>query len=368
MVEEFLIYLWICFFIISLGYSIVFWVCFKRGSYKVKNVTSTVAYPPVSVIISYKNAGEHIYNTVSSILNQEYPNFEVVAIDDFSSDSCFEKLGTFNDSRLQMFSTSQDIPGKKIAISEAIAHAKYDILLFTDADCIPISNQWIKSMVTALSNHADNAIVLGYGPFYKQSTLVNVFARYENYHTAIQYFSYAIASYPYMGVGRNLMYLKSLFTKVNGFESHMKVTSGDDDLFVQSVANHSNFDINLGQESFVYSHAKLTLKEFLEQKTRHITTSQYYKLYHILLLGLYSLSHVLVYIIPLILIYFGFLTLQALILVLLFRWMVLIVFSYYPMKILHVSDLWKWIPILDILLLFYLLILPVFSLFKKKNW
>jgi hypothetical protein len=128
--------------------------------------------------------------------------------------------------------------------------------------------------------------VLGYGPYKKQKGLLNKIIRFETFHTAMQYLGFAMAGKPYMGVGRNLSYKKTLFYREKGFSAHNRVPSGDDDLFINKAATKYNTAVNIDPESFVYSNPKTSWGSWRKQKKRHFSTGKYYKWGHRFLLGL----------------------------------------------------------------------------------
>jgi hypothetical protein len=138
-------------------------------------------------------------------------------------------------------------------------------------------------------------VALGYGAYEKAPGFLNKVIRFETFHTALQYFSYALAGVPYMGVGRNLAYRKALFFRNKGFSSINHIPSGDDDLFINKVANKRNTTVVLDPESFTFSQPKRTWKEWKRQKNRHYSTGKYYKASHKALLGLYTGSFFLFY-------------------------------------------------------------------------
>ena len=155
-----------------------------------------------------------------------------------------------------------DVIGKKNALSRGIYHAKNDILLLTDADCYAKSNQWAKAMVSTLDENI--SVGLGYGPYETQQGLLNAFIRYETVYTAIQYFSFALWGIPYMGVGRNMIYKKELFFQAGGFDKHSHIASGDDDLFVNAIANKKNTSIVIHKNSQMNSAPKKTWKAYFK--------------------------------------------------------------------------------------------------------
>ncbi|MGS2725093.1 glycosyltransferase [Psychroserpens sp. BH13MA-6] len=255
---------------------------------------------PVSVIICAKNEAENLEKNLPAILSQSYPDFEVVLINDHSSDDTLEVMKTFkatydNVKIVDVKPIEAFWGNKKYALTLGIKAAKHNLLLFTDADCKPVSNQWIYLM--SLSFNAQKTMNLGYSPYQKiKGSLLNALIRFETFMTAVQYFSYTLMGQPYMGVGRNLAYQKNLFFEANGFMSHMQIKSGDDDLFVNQMATKHNTTICLDKDSFTISVPKKTFKAWVLQKRRHISTASHYKLKHQLLLGLFYISQVLFWI------------------------------------------------------------------------
>ena len=162
------------------------------------------------------------------------------------------------------------------------------MLLLTDADCVPATEHWLYKMQDAFSNGVE--VVLGYGAYKKTKGFLNKVIRFETFHTALQYFGYALAGKPYMGVGRNLAYRRDVFLRNKGFSSINHIPSGDDDLFINQVANKKNTTVVLDPDAFTLSLPKETWKEWMQQKRRHYSTGKFYKASHKFLLGLYTFS------------------------------------------------------------------------------
>lgn len=247
----------------------------------------------VSVIICAKNEAKNLKNFLPSIVNQNYPNFEIVLINDDSTDETLEIMQTFSKkyNNIKIVDVKNIEPfwgNKKYALTLGIKAAKHNYLLFTDADCKPSSENWIAEMVTQFTD--EKQIILGYGKYIQENKLVNLLVRYETLLTAMQYFSYAKVGIPYMAVGRNLAYHKSEFYKVKGFINHIHLKSGDDDLFIQDASNKENTTIQTNPKTFTLSKAPDSFKQWFRQKRRHISTANHYKLKHKLLLGLFFLS------------------------------------------------------------------------------
>jgi glycosyltransferase involved in cell wall biosynthesis len=251
----------------------------KLAFYKNNNEAAT-KLPKVSVVLSSKNEDENLQKFLPVILDQDYPEFEVIVVNDQSVDDTKYILEAFEKQykRLQVVTVSEHINehnGKKLPLTLGIKRAKNEILLLTDADCRPLSNQWIRSMVKNFIPGKD--IVIGYSPYKKSNSILNLFIQFDTFYTAIQYFSFTIKRKPYMAVGRNLAYRRSFFFENKGFSRHLTIPFGDDDLFVNDNATPDNVAIELHSESFVESLPKTNLADWLHQKRRHLISGHDYK-------------------------------------------------------------------------------------------
>ena len=273
-----------------------YWAVFARLAFRRQKVDQSIPDQPVSVVICARNEYRNLAANLPLILQQDYPNFEVVVVNDNSDDESNYLLKDFEleYKNLKIVTISQTLnffSGKKFPLSIGIKSAKHELLLLTDADCKPRSSQWLRQMQRNFTPGTD--IVLGYGAYETAPGLLNKLIRFDTIHIAIQYFSLAMARIPYMGVGRNLAYRKSLFYKNNGFISHYRIPSGDDDLFVNKAANNRNTRIETAQGSHTLSLAKTNFSGWVRQKRRHFSSSKYYKPSHKFVLGLYLLSQIL---------------------------------------------------------------------------
>ncbi len=272
---------------------IYYWVIFSHISFYKKKKKPDLPYfwPPVSVVISARNEYLNLEKNLPLFFSQEYPDFEIVVVNDCSDDGTDELLTDLarSEPKLNVVHIRQSLNffhGKKFPLSIGIKSAKHERLLLTDADCSPVSNQWIKSVMTGY--HEKTEVVLGYGAYHKKFGLLNALIRFDTLHIAMQYLSYALAGVPYMGVGRNLSYERRLFYKNKGFTSHYVISSGDDDLFVAQVANKKNTRVVISGESYTYSNSKKNFSSWVRQKRRHFTTSKYYSIGTKFRLGLYA--------------------------------------------------------------------------------
>jgi glycosyltransferase involved in cell wall biosynthesis len=253
---------------------------------------------PVSVVICARNEAENLEQFLPVVLSQDYPDYEVIVVNDCSTDDTDMVLKKYlaQYARLRTSVIKEDKKfshGKKLAVTIGIKAAKYERLLFIDADCKPESDQWLKRMAEPFSNEI--SIVLGYGGFFPQPGLLNKYIRYDTLMIALQYFSFAICRIPYMGVGRNLAYKRSLFYEGKGFESHFHLASGDDDLFVNENATKTNTAVVFSPDSHTRSAPKQSYERWSFQKKRHFSTGKLYKPIHKFLLGLEPFSRFLFY-------------------------------------------------------------------------
>jgi glycosyltransferase involved in cell wall biosynthesis len=183
--------------------------------------------------------------------------------------------------------------GKKLAVTIGIKAAKYDRILFTDADCRPETSQWLSRMTAHFSGNV--TIVLGYGGYFAQPGLLNRYIRWDTLIIALQYFSFALIRKSYMGIGRNLAYKRSLFYSGKGFANHFHLASGDDDLFVNEHATPENTAVEFSFESHTRTTPKQSYDRWYFQKKRHVSTSALYKKSHKFLLGLEPVSRLIFY-------------------------------------------------------------------------
>ena len=253
---------------------------------------------PVSIIIAARNEMDNLERNLIPILEQDYPDFEVVVVNDCSWDGSQAWLEELQKTQprlkvSQLIEQEKYPTGKKFALTIGIKAAKYDQLLFTDADCEPTSNQWLRLMQSQFTTGKD--IVLGFSPYRKQPGFLNRFIRFETLITAQFYLSMALMGKPFMGVGRNLAYRKELFFKHKGFASHQHIMSGDDDLFVNEAATSTNTAIQIDPAAFVFTDAKKTFSSWSNQKSRHMSTGKYYKTSHKRMLGTYYAAMMLFY-------------------------------------------------------------------------
>lgn len=326
---------------------------------------------PVSVIVAAHNELENLVALLPLLLNQAYPDFEVLLVNDRSDDDTefytYELEKQFPHFRVVTIKkTPEYLNPKKYALTLGIRAAKYEHMLFTDADCRPCSKNWIAGMQQGYSGGAD--MVLGYSPYVKIKGFLNHLIRYETLLTGIQYLSQANKGRAYMGVGRNLSYTKACFFKNKGFASHIKTVGGDDDLFVRDAANNSTISIVINKEAQTASIPKKTFREWVTQKRRHLSVGVKYKPADRRRIGIFVTANILFYVLSVIL-----LVLQSHLAIvgLLIGLRYLAVFPVYVLAARRLSDTIAapLLPVLDAVYFFNYLFLGVSVLtYKKIRW
>ncbi len=276
MLSKILFYLFISSIVIQLYFLLSAYI--RLIFYKKKESKTTLQ--PVSIIVCAYNELENLKKLLPKLYEQQHPDFEIIIVDDKSYDGTYEFLReeSANNSLLKVATiteTPDHINYKKYALLIGIKKAKNDIVLLTDADCLPASDEWVTSMTDSFEK--ETKIVLGYSQYKKETGFLNTFIRYETLHTGVQYIAAALAKNAYMGVGRNLAYRKSFFLEKDGFSGFEGVMGGDDDLFVNKYADRKNTKISIGKDSLVYSIPKTTFKEYYRQKLRHLSVGKLYR-------------------------------------------------------------------------------------------
>ncbi|CAN5198276.1 N/A [soil metagenome] len=235
------------------------------------------AWPAVSIIICAHNEDENLRHNLPAILAQKYGEWEVIVVNDRSTDLTGKVLEVFQRKydNLWVVNVVGQNGNKKNALDEGIKAAKHNIVLLTDADCRPQSHHWIQAMATCFKEGID--IVLGFSPFPEGPGLLNKVIRFETLYTAFLYGGMALLKQPYMGVGRNLAYRKSVYLKATAPTKYKSTLSGDDDLVINEMANGNNTTICAVNQGIVWSAPKTTWASWWHQKRRHTGASVHYK-------------------------------------------------------------------------------------------
>ena len=223
--------------------------------------------PPVSIIVCYRNEAARLGDCIAAILRQDYPDFELLLVDDNSTDDGAAVARSFADPRLRHLTPGPTRTGKKDALAYGIRQARHDIFLLTDADCRPLSDQWVRLMTEPIS--AGVELCLGVSPYAGGPSWLHRWQRFEATYTALQYLGYAYRKRPYMGVGRNLAYTRKFFGRAGGFAAHAHLPGGDDDLLVSAAARADRTKRVLDPAGWVHSAPSDSWATYFRRKIRH---------------------------------------------------------------------------------------------------
>lgn len=272
-------------FLVAFLYQIYFYLRYINGvlSYKRKikksNTILQSGQPGVSVVICARDEADNLRKYLPYFLDQDYPDFEIIVVNDGSTDDSELLLTNLKEKYPKLRSTfvpygATNLSTKKLALTLGIKAAKYDWVLLTDADCMPEGSSWITNMARNFNQGVE--FVLGYGPYITEKSAVNKLITYDTLFIALQYLGYALKGKPYMGVGRNMAYRKEVFFRMKGFASNLHLRSGDDDLMVNKAANSFNTKVEISPESVTWSEPKKSFRDWLFQKERHLSVASFY--------------------------------------------------------------------------------------------
>lgn len=337
---------------------------------RARGTSESTNSPAISLIICAKNELKNLKKFLPAILNQDYPSFEVIVVNDCSTDGSQQWLNDFakQHARLRIIentSSEKNLLGKRSALKKGIEAAQHEFILLTDADCQPASNQWIKLMSGEIQQ--ENEIVLGYSPCLEMPGFLNRFIRYENFLTALYYLSFTLAKMPYMGVGRNLLYRTSVTRTIGALEHHSGLISGDDDLTVNRTATGRNTTLMIHPNAHVFTVSPESLRAFIHQKRRHYSTGFHYQSQHQLVLGTLYGSQILFNVTAIALLINGFMLLPTISIFIIKNIFQTLLYGK-AMRKLNVHNLWIFTPVFDLCMSAFFLTLGGLSLFKTKTW
>ncbi|MCM0371684.1 glycosyltransferase [Bacteroides fragilis] len=267
--------------------------------------------PPLSVVICARNESENLRRNLPAILKQDYPDLEVIVINDGSTDESEDLLSELEEEYPNLYhsftpDSARYISRKKLALTLGIKASKYDWLVFTEADCTPVSDKWLRRIARNFTPSTD--IVLGYSGYERGKGWLHKRVSFDSLFTSLRYLGFALAGKPYMGIGRNLAYRKELFFKVKGFSTHLNMQRGEDDLFINQIANENNTRVETSPDSVIRMQPVERYKDWKEEKVSYMATARFYKGSQRWLLGLETATRLLFYVACLSGIVFGILS------------------------------------------------------------
>lgn len=273
----------------------------RTAFYSRKKVTQTDNFQEgVSVVIRAKNQYKTLKNLIPALFEQEYPEVEIVVIDDRSWDRTPRllrelKLQYPNLRVVSIDSIPDHVSSGKYALTLGIKAAHYDVILLTEADCMPGSPQWIKKM-TAPIRTRNKIFAIGYAGYFPTRSFLERWIQFETLKTALFYCSFALWKAPFMAVGKNLALRKGFFLEKKAFNGMWKILGGEDDLFVNRYASSKNTEVVIDPEASVLSNQKKKWRGYFMQKKWQLNILKQYGFADQLKIGLYAISHFFIWV------------------------------------------------------------------------
>ena len=324
---------------------------------------------PASIIVAAHNEHDNLTRLIPALQNQNLTDIEIIIALDRCTDGSNELIKQFqkNDKRIKPIEITEIPDGfnpKKFALNQAIEHAENEVLIFTDADCIPSSEHWASNITGNFSN-SDVQLSIGFSPYLKKPGLLNGFIQFETMKTAMQYLVFTLAGHPYMAVGRNLAYKKSFFKEVKGFKNSQHITGGDDDLLINQYGVASNTRVHIGPDSVTYSYPKEDFTAYFRQKLRHLSVGKYYKSFDKFILTLLGTSEIMFWV-TFIILAAAETNLGIILGIVISRWILLMLsFSKLSRLIGNQFEI-VTVPLLDMVFSIYLLVMAPAGFFTRK--
>lgn len=324
--------------------------------------------PSVSVVMCVKDDAYNLEKKLPIILEQEYPNFEVVVVNDASKDETEYVLRVLQEiypnlNVVNLYNNVNGFLGKKYPLSLGIKSAKNEIILLTESDTMPLNYNWITTMVKGFKQKKD--IVLGFTNFEQKPTFLNTLMHYENLTSAMNYLGNAMLNNPFMGQGRNMAYKREFFFETGGFISQYNISVGEDDLFINKNANSKNTSVIINKESINLASPKEKREEWVIQKKKHFKSMYHFKLKDKIISTLMPFATLLIYVLVALSIVFQF-PWQYAILPLVLKYTFQIIVYYKSSKTLATKQVAFLSPLLEVLFLFINTTIRFFTLFTKK--
>ena len=253
---------------------------------------------PVSIVLCARDAYEYLVDLIPALLKQDYPDFEIVVVNDCSDDETEEYLKDLErqEPRIKPVQLKQHLNffnGKKFPLSMGIKSAQNDLIVLTDCNSIPTNDQWLRSVVNCYGKNTE--VVIGYSPFNQKKGFLNKLIRFDAIQNALLYLSAALNGHPYMGIGNNLSYRKELFYRNKGFISHYTTSVGDDDLFVSQVATQKNTEVLIDPDNAILTRPPQSFHQWKRQKSARYSTISRYSARARMMLSLFYASQFLFY-------------------------------------------------------------------------
>lgn len=301
-IEWILIAILLLFFLIQLAYYLFFynWILVRNKKNSAAQLEYTEEKQSVSVVVYSSNDADNLERFLPKILSQNYPSFEVIVVNDGSTDETNDVLKRLGEAHSNLYYTTipedaKNHSRRKLAMSVGIKAAKFDWIITTEANCEVLSDEWISSIARNFTATTD--VVLLYSTFDFPENIKSILRSLNNLYLGLRYLGMAIKGRPYMGIRRNLAYRKELyFRNRGGFSGYLYLRDGDDDLFINRIAVRENTRVEASSESITKAYYYNFDKSWKENKQSYAITSSYLERNGSLIFGFESLTRYVFYV------------------------------------------------------------------------
>ena len=252
----------------------------RNKAVRKEEVHFTQEMPPLSVILYARNEADNLRKILPSILEQDYPQFEVIVINDASTDETEDVLGFMEEKYPHLYhsftpDSARYISHKKLALTLGIKASKHDWLVFTESNCMPARRLLLILMARNFTSQTQ--IVLGYSGYDRTKGWLHKRVAFDTLFQSLRYLCFALAGKPYMGIGRNMAYRKELFFQRKGYSTYLNLQRGEDDLFINLIATPSNTRVETDINATMRIQPVYNYKEWKEEKISYMATARYYR-------------------------------------------------------------------------------------------
>ncbi|MDR1006525.1 MAG: glycosyltransferase [Bacteroidales bacterium] len=337
---------------------------------KKRKKTDPSLLPSISVVLVTKDEQDNLKDRLPMIMEQQYPNFEVVVVNNASCDDTEYMLKFMRSMypHLKVVNLYTEAPnkfqGKKYPLSLGIKSAKNDYILLTNANCIPNSYLWINNMVEGLTQK--KTTVLGFNLYERKKTLLNNFIQYDSLNNALNYEGMALLGNPYKATGDNLIISRKQFFDTGGFIPLYNISCGDMELYVNRTAKKKDTSVVLDEDAFVRTQAPQSFSAWRRQKKRKIKTAYHYKFSDKLLVSILPLTSFLFYA-ALVLLFILGMPWEWILGAVLLKFIVHSLFFFKGSSVLMKNKLCIFAPLFEIFFLIFNTIIGFNVLFSKKD-
>lgn len=236
--------------------------------------------PPLSVVIVIKDAGDMLKENLTSILEQDYPTFEVIVVNEQpngTDEDTLKLLASHYKNLYHTFipTTARYVSRKKLGVSMGIKASRYPWIVVTEPYCKPASTKWLRSMAAHFTPQTD--IVLGYSNYQHAEGLFAHRIQADGIFCAMRYLGRALKGHPYMGIGQNLAYRKECYEHHRSFAEQINLLRGEDDLFVNDTGTNGNTRVCLSPDGFMQLPVPPYKRIWFGEKLNLLVTGHYYK-------------------------------------------------------------------------------------------